>query len=82
MDYELVKGSLDVDIADVKDDSRKVEENDLYIAKVGSTSNSHKFIPDAIKKGADGTRQRSSSSLSCTDAAPLLYLFIAPYFVA
>ena len=52
VEYELVKGSLDVDIADVKDDSRKVEENDLYIAKIGTTSNSHKFIPDAIKKGA------------------------------
>ena len=52
VDYELVKGSLDVDIYDVKDDSRKIEENDLYIAKVGTTSNSHKFIPDAIKKGA------------------------------
>ena len=52
VNYELVKGSLDIDIADVKDDSRKIEENDLYIAKVGTTSNSHKFIPDAIKKGA------------------------------
>ncbi len=52
VDYELVKGSLDVDIADVKDDSRKIEENDLFIAKVGTTSNSHKFIPDAIKNGA------------------------------
>lgn len=52
LDYELVKGSLDVNIADVKDDSRKIEENDLYIAKVGTTSNSHKFIPDAVKKGA------------------------------
>ncbi len=52
VDYELIKGSLDVNIADIKDDSRKVEENDLYIAKVGTTSNSHKFIPDAIKKGA------------------------------
>ncbi len=52
VEYELIKGSLNVDIVDVKDDSRKVEENDLYIAKIGTTSNSHKFIPDAIKKGA------------------------------
>ena len=52
MDYELVKGSLNVDIADIKDDSRKIEENDLYIAKIGTSSNSHKYIPDAIKKGA------------------------------
>lgn len=52
IEYKLVKGNLDIEIADVKDDSRKVEENDLYIAKIGTTSNSHKFIPDAIKKGA------------------------------
>ncbi len=52
IEYKLVKGSLDIEIADIKDDSRKVEENDLYIAKIGTTSNSHKFIPDAIKKGA------------------------------
>ena len=52
VDYELVKGSLDVNVTDIKDDSRKIEENDLYVAKVGTTSNSHKFIPDAIKKGA------------------------------
>ena len=52
VDYELVKGSLDVDISDIKDDSRKVEPNDIYIAKVGSTSDSHKYIPDVIKKGA------------------------------
>ena len=52
VDYELVKGSLDVDISDIKDDSRKVEPNDMYIAKVGSTSDSHKYIPEVIKKGA------------------------------
>lgn len=52
VDYELLKGNLDVDIENIKDDSRKVEANDMYIAKVGSTSNSHKYIPDVIKKGA------------------------------
>ena len=52
VDYELVKGSLNVEIEDIKDDSRKVESGDMYIAKIGSTSDSHKFIPDVIKKGA------------------------------
>ncbi len=52
VDYELVKGSLDVEISDVKDDSRKVEQNDMYIAKIGSSSDGHKYIPDVIKKGA------------------------------
>ncbi len=52
VDYEVVKGSLDVEISDVKDDSRKVEQDDLYVAKIGATSDGHKFIPDVIKKGA------------------------------
>lgn len=53
VDYELVKGSLDVNISDIKDDSRKVEKNDMYIAKIGSTSDSHKYISEVIKKGAN-----------------------------
>lgn len=52
VDYELVKGSLDVEISDVKDDSRKVEQDDMYIAKIGASSDGHKYIPDVIKKGA------------------------------
>ena len=52
VDYELVKGSLNVDILDIKDDSRKIEEGDMYIAKIGTSSDAHKYIPDVIKKGA------------------------------
>ena len=52
VNYEILKGSLDTEIEDIKDDSRKVGTNDMYIAKVGSTSDSHKYIPDVIKKGA------------------------------
>ena len=52
VDYEVVKGSLDVEISDVKDDSRKVEQDDMYVAKIGATLDGHKFIPDVIKKGA------------------------------
>lgn len=52
VDYELVKGSLDVEINDIKDNSKNVTENDLFIALVGTTADSHKFIPDAIEKGA------------------------------
>ena len=52
VNYEILKGSLDTEIEDIKDDSRKVGTNDMYIAKVGSTSDSHKYISDVIKKGA------------------------------
>lgn len=52
VDYELVKGSLDIEIEDVKDNSSKVQPGDMYIAKVGFKFDSHNFISDAIKKGA------------------------------
>ena len=52
VDYELLKGNLNVDIEDIKDDSRKVGINDMYVAKIGSASDGHTYIPDAIKKGA------------------------------
>lgn len=52
IEYELIKGNLDIEINDIKDNSGKVEEGDLFIALVGTTADSHKFIPDAIQKGA------------------------------
>lgn len=53
-DYEfsLVKGSIDIDITDIKDDSRKVNNGDLFIAQKGFTLDGHKFIDMAIQKGA------------------------------
>lgn len=52
VEYELIKGNINVNIADIKYDSREVEENDLFIARMGTTSDSHSFISDTIKKGA------------------------------
>lgn len=52
VEYELIKGNLDTEIRDIKDNSNKVQKGDLFIALVGTTADSHKFIPDAIQKGA------------------------------
>ena len=52
VDFELIKGSLDVEINNIKDNSKNVTENDLFIALVGTTADSHKFIPNAIEQGA------------------------------
>lgn len=52
VDYELIQGSIDVEIADVKYNSKEVQDNDVFVAMVGAFSDAHKFIPDAIKNGA------------------------------
>ncbi len=52
LDYELIKGNLDINIKDVKDNSKKVQEGDLFIAIVGTEVDSHNYIPNAIENGA------------------------------
>lgn len=52
VEYQLIKGSLDTEIKDIKDNSKNVEKGDLFIALVGTTADSHKFIPSAIQNGA------------------------------
>jgi UDP-N-acetylmuramoyl-L-alanyl-D-glutamate--2,6-diaminopimelate ligase len=47
-----VVGNLDVEVANVVFDSRKVIKNSLFVAQKGFVSNGHKFIDKAIELGA------------------------------
>ena len=49
---EAVNGSTDVAIEKMEFDSRKVSENDVFIAIRGTISDGHDFIDTAINKGA------------------------------
>jgi UDP-N-acetylmuramoyl-L-alanyl-D-glutamate--2,6-diaminopimelate ligase len=49
---EIVKGSTDVVIAKIEFDSRKIQENDLFVAIRGTVSDGHDFIEKAINLGA------------------------------
>lgn len=49
---EVVKGSTEMAIAKIEFDSRKVEENDMFVAIRGSVSDGHAFIEKAINLGA------------------------------
>lgn len=51
--YTLLKGNLDIEINDIKYDSRKVNKGDIYVALIGFNSDGHEFINDAIKNGAN-----------------------------
>ena len=50
--YECLSGSMDVDVRDVIYDSRKITEGTVFVCMVGVVTDGHKYIPDAVKKGA------------------------------
>ena len=52
IDYVLLNGNINIEINDLKYDSRKVMPNDVYIALKGSKVDGHDFIPEAISKKA------------------------------
>ncbi len=49
---DAVKGSTDVEINAIDFDSRKIAENDVFVAIRGTLSNGHDFIEKAINQGA------------------------------
>lgn len=52
IEYELIKGSLDINITDLCYDSRKVTKDCAFICLEGTQVDGHDFIDTAIKKGA------------------------------
>lgn len=50
--YELVKGSIDLEVSDIFYDSRKVTPGSLFYAMTGSVVDGHDYIRPAIEKGA------------------------------
>lgn len=53
IEYEVVKGELNHDVTDVIYNTKYVAKDCVFIAIIGTTSDSHDFIDDAIKKGAN-----------------------------
>lgn len=51
-DYEILQGSLDVDIKSITNNSNEVIANTLFVCITGFKVDGHSFIPMAISKGA------------------------------
>ena len=49
---DAVEGSLDIDVRQVRDDSRAVEPGDLFVALPGQTVDGHDFLRMAAQRGA------------------------------
>ncbi|MFQ7110870.1 MAG: UDP-N-acetylmuramoyl-L-alanyl-D-glutamate--2,6-diaminopimelate ligase [Anaerovoracaceae bacterium] len=52
IDCEIIQGSMEIDIKDIVYDSRKAEKGCLFVCMVGAETDGHKYIPDALEKGA------------------------------
>lgn len=52
IEYTLINGDLNVEITGICYDSRKVNENSIFVCIKGSKANGHNFINKAIKNGA------------------------------
>ncbi|MGM0436879.1 MAG: UDP-N-acetylmuramoyl-L-alanyl-D-glutamate--2,6-diaminopimelate ligase [Bacillota bacterium] len=52
LDIEYTKGELNLEIDDISYDSRSINKNSLFIAIEGFETDGHKYIEDAISKGA------------------------------
>ena len=50
LDYELVRGSLDVEVTEVYD-SRKVVSGAVFVCMAGTRVDSHRFVPDVLRAG-------------------------------
>lgn len=53
VEYELLQGTLDREVADIAYDSRKVKENVLFVAIEGTVVDGHQFIGNAVQAGAN-----------------------------
>lgn len=74
---ELVAGDLNTKITGVSTDTRNINPGDLFVALTGENSDGHKFLADALSKGAVGvvvSRKVESQCLTIRVADTLLAL--------
>ncbi|MBU3159007.1 UDP-N-acetylmuramoyl-L-alanyl-D-glutamate--2,6-diaminopimelate ligase [Clostridium frigoris] len=52
INFDLIKGDIDIDIKEIQYDSRKVKKGDVFFAIEGYQMDGHKYIQSAINNGA------------------------------
>lgn len=52
IEYTLLQGSFETEVRDVIYDSRKIAPETMFVCMVGAVTDGHKYIPDAMEKGA------------------------------
>ena len=52
LEYSILAGDVKTDISTLVYDSRKVEENSVFVCISGAVRDAHDFIPEVVEKGA------------------------------
>ena len=52
VDYEVIKGTIDIEIKKLQNDNRQVHKGDLFLCVEGFAVDGHSFMKDAYKSGA------------------------------
>lgn len=52
IDYQVVCGNVDIEVAHLIMDSRKVSDKDVFVCIHGANFDGHRFVADVIKNGA------------------------------
>ena len=72
------KGDLEIDIKSIAHDSRKVEKDGMFIAIKGYETDGHKFIKNAIEKGAKVIVVEEGASIKKSDIVGDVTIVMAP----
>ena len=73
-----VKGSLDIDITNVENDSRKIEENGMFVAIKGFDQDGHEFIRKAVDNGAAAVVIEEGAKIKKSDIDDDTVVVMAP----
>ena len=88
IDYEVIQGTIDIEINKINYDSRKVESLDIFVCIKGYSTDGHKYIDKAIENGArivviqDGVeiKDQDITVIKCPDTRKALALMGSNYY--
>jgi len=68
INFDLIKGNIDIDIKSIQYDSREIKQGDVFFAVEGYNLDGHKYIRSAIENGAVAIvcQKNIETNLSCT----------------
>ena len=73
LEYQCLKGSMDVEVQDIIYDSRKIVKGVMFVCLTGAVTDGHNYIPEAVEKGVSVVvLERKSEALQIPDGITVL----------